>query len=579
MPADFKETELREEADPRCVEISALRRQVEEQEKELAALRKTVAERMDDIRKVAADHEKRAARYRRKAEDVLYSARRRGEQIKAQNALAQQRMAQLEAELQQLREDYEKLRRSVPTQAKSRNSGVRGTLRRYFRGRRDELLISRSGLFDEAFYLQACPDMGRFRGAPLRHYLLHGWLEGRRPHPLFDGEWYLREYPDIARAGVNPLVHFLEFGVGENRNPNPFFDLAWYVRRNPDVILSGLNPVVHFVTVGAARLADPSPSFSTRWYLEQNPDVAASAINPLAHYLLHGQQEGRLPKLPETDPAQFRPVTTARIECLKLAPTHGEIALFATYAPDGLLRPHVRGYLEALRHEGIGVVLIVATDREFAGNAPWIHELVDGLFVRSNGGFDFAAWAHVLRLHPEFFDAEILYWVNDSVFGPVNEAAFHKVITRVRGAWQDLVGLTENFQPRWHIQSYFLALKRRALESDMLRQFVRNIVAFTEKRDVIDRYEVELASTLAAAGITASALFKARCEHNPLAFRWRELLDEGFPFVKINTVRDEIPGVDRTGWRDALKALGFDIAVADRTLAEDMARGLHARGV
>ncbi|HWA79699.1 MAG TPA: hypothetical protein VG848_05235, partial [Acetobacteraceae bacterium] len=145
---------MREEADPRCVEISALRRQVEEQEKELAALRKTVAERMDDIRKVAADHEKRAARYRRKAEDVLYSARRRGEQIKAQNALAQQRMAQLEAELQQLREDYEKLRRSVPTQAKSRNSGVRGTLRRYFRGRRDELLISRSGLFDEAFYLQ-----------------------------------------------------------------------------------------------------------------------------------------------------------------------------------------------------------------------------------------------------------------------------------------------------------------------------------------------------------------------------------------------------------------------------------------
>ncbi len=579
MAANFKETELQQEADPRRAEIAALKRQVEAQEKELTALRKTVANRTDDIRKVMADHEKRAARYRRKAEDVFYSARRRGEQIRAQNAEARQRVAHLEAELLQLREDYDKLRRSVAAQAKSQNSGLRGTFRRYFRGRRDERLVSRSLLFDEAFYLRACPDIGHFRHAPLRHYLIHGWLEGRRPHPLFDGDWYLREYPDIARAGVNPLVHFLEFGTAENRNPNPFFDLAWYVRRNPDVILSELNPVVHFMTVGAARLADPSPSFSTRWYLEQNPDVAASSINPLAHYLLHGQQEGGLSKPPETNLTRSHPVTTARIECLKLALAHGEIALFATHAPDGLLRPHVRGYLEALRHEGIGVVLIVATDQEFAGNAAWIHELVDGLFVRSVGGFDFAAWAHVLRLHPEFFDAEILYWMNDSVFGPVNDAAFHKVITRVRGAWQDLVGLTENFEPRWHIQSYFLALKRRALESDVLRRFVQNIVAFSEKRDVIDCYEVELASTLTAAGMTASALFKTRCEHNPLAFRWRELLAEGFPFVKINTVRDELPGVNKIGWREALKALGFDIAVADRALAEDMARELHARGV
>ena len=576
MAADFKEKELQAEADLQQVEIAMLKRQVEAQEKELAALRRTAAARTNDAKGGEADHETRMAQYRRKAEDVIYSARRRYEQIKAANAQTEERLAELQTELQQVRKDYDRLRRSVATEAKSRNSRLRGTFRRYVRRRRDELLISQSGLFDEAFYLQAHSDIDRFRHAPLRHYLNRGWLEGRRPHPLFDGDWYLGEYPDIARAGANPLVHFLEFGMAENRNPNPFFDLAWYVRRNPDVILSGLNPVIHFMTIGSARLADPSPAFDTRWYLEQNPDLATSSINPLAHYLLHGQQEGGLSKPPETSLARSRPVTTARIESLKLALAHREIALFATHAPDGWLRPHVRGYLEALRREGIGIVLIVATDREFADDAPWLHELVDGLFVRSNGGFDFAAWAHVLRLHPEFFDAEILYWLNDSVFGPVNGAAFHKVIACVREAWQDLVGLTESFEPCWHIQSYFVALKRRALESSALRQFVQDIVAFAEKRDVIDCYEVKLASYLAALGMTASALFKARCEHNPLAFRWHELLDEGFPFIKINTVRDDIPGVNKAGWREALKVLGFDIAIADRVLAEDMAREFQA---
>ena len=48
--------------------------------------------------------------------------------------------------------------------------------------------------------------------------------------------------------------------------------------------------------------------------------------------------------------------------------------------------------LEALVRESIGVVLIVAADGEFVDDESWLYELVDGLFVRSNEGFDFAAW-------------------------------------------------------------------------------------------------------------------------------------------------------------------------------------------
>jgi len=454
----------------------------------------------------------------------------------------------------------------------------RKLLRSYIRNRGEARLVARSGLFDAKFYLEANRDVARSGHPPLLHYLVHGWSEGRRPHPLFDGDWYLRENPDVAQAGVNPLVHFLQYGAAAARNPNPFFDMPWYVRTNPDVIPSGLNPIVHFLTIGSARLADPSPAFSMRSYLDQNPDVAAAGTNPLVHFLLSGREEGRLPKQPEPTRATSRPVAAARIQRLAFAPCHAELALLATYSRNGLLRPHVRGYLEALRREGIGVILIVATDSKFTDDGPWLRALVDGLFVRSDEGFDFAAWAHVLLLHPELFDAKILYWVNDSVLGPVNDAAFHKVIERIRISPLDLLGLTENFEPRWHIQSYFLALTRGALESRVLRQFVQDIVSFANKSDVIKRYEVELAPALAVTGLTAAPLFKAKCAHNPLAFRWRELLAEGFPFIKINTVRDDIPGVDKTGWRDALEARGFDVGIADQTLAEDIALVREASG-
>lgn len=77
--------------------------------------------------------------------------------------------------------------------------------------------IKRSGMFDEAWYLEAYPDVRTHGVEPILHYLRHGAEERRDPGPSFDTSWYLQRYPDVAAAGMNALVHYVRFGRKEGR--------------------------------------------------------------------------------------------------------------------------------------------------------------------------------------------------------------------------------------------------------------------------------------------------------------------------------------------------------------------------
>jgi len=429
--------------------------------------------------------------------------------------------------------------------------------------------ILRSGVFDADFYLQ------QFSEPPVDaalHYLRHGAQEGRWPHPLFDTSWYLSHNSDVKVLGLNPLLHYLLTWQTEGRRANPFFDPRWYILANADVRKSGLDPLTHYMRIGARQGADPSPDFDTRWYLDHNDDVVASNANPLAHFLHHGRREGRAPRLRTSRLVDGKPVEAAQLHCLQYLPLKGEVALFVTHSPDGRLKPHLRHYLEALSAEGIDIVLIVAADQPLLDEDEWLRPLVKGLFVRENAGLDFAAWAHLLRWHRELNDAQILYLLNDSLIGPTNAADFSKLFSRIRDSDADIVGMTENWERGWHIQSYFLAIKRGALSSFAFHQFMLDVVSFDDKDDVINNFEVQFAPVLIAAGLKVEVLFTSPTLHNPTIYHWRELLNKGFPFIKVMTIRDEIPGVDKTGWDEALAKQSYDVSLAERLLAELVAQ-------
>lgn len=445
------------------------------------------------------------------------------------------------------------------------------------RARRARAWLLRSALFDPDFYRRTYPDVAGGGLDPLEHYLRSGGAEGRRPSPWFDGAWYLARHADVADTGQNPLVHYIQFGAAEGRDPNPFFSTRWYRTNNP-ASTSSPTPLDHYAGQGARALRDPSPLFDARWYAECNPDAAAAGLDPLAHFLLIGRAAGRSPTPFDSGP-RGAPVSDARIEGFKaLGPVAGEtVALFAAYAPEGRLKPNVAPYVAALDDAGVRVVLVVASDHPVEIEPALMARLAGG-FVRENGGYDFAAWAHLMRCEPGLFAAETLMLVNDSVICSARPGALDGLLARVRAHPAPVVGATDNWEFAWHLQSFFLAFKRPAVCSVALQAFFGGVHALSDKEEVIRAYEVPLAARLQDVGLDGAALFPSPDEQNQTVVGWRALLGRGFPLVKTLTLRGDDPEAAGPEARLALEAAGFDLALIEAMTAPAPAPAPPPRG-
>lgn len=221
---------------------------------------------------------------------------------------------------------------------------------------------------------------------------------------------------------------------------------------------------------------------------------------------------------------------------------HGELCLFVTHAAVPALKNHVVEHVQHLLDAGLQVVLIVNTDLAPASItvAPPLLERLSGLYVRQNIGFDFAAWAHGWSLCGRPTGLERLLLVNDSIVGPLSSTAFASMMLRLRNSGADVVGLTESTQTRPHLQSFFLAFGRKALQCDDLRRFFEHLYALPTKEMVIDAYETQLTQRLRAAGLSTEALFPAltddRWSPNDTFYRWADLIRAGFPFIKTSVL-------------------------------------------
>ncbi|MEW6255145.1 MAG: rhamnan synthesis F family protein [Pseudomonadota bacterium] len=249
------------------------------------------------------------------------------------------------------------------------------------------------------------------------------------------------------------------------------------------------------------------------------------------------------------------------LRCLRGAPLDvaGPICLFVAYAPDGRLFDHTVRYCADLRRGGLGLVLVVITDRPDLECRDPGQEAADTVLVRENQGYDFAAWADALRFMPEIWQAPELWFANDSVYHSPRLLA--SMIARVRASRADIVAATASTEVAPHFQSYFFALKATPDRRLPARNFWDGVSVLEDKLQVIRDYEVRQKSVLEAGGLTLEVLYPLPPDpRNHLQERWRALLDAGFPFVKIELLRDNPHRVDLGGWRDLLDAHGFDTA-------------------
>ncbi|MGQ0594657.1 MAG: rhamnosyltransferase WsaF family glycosyltransferase [Gammaproteobacteria bacterium] len=241
---------------------------------------------------------------------------------------------------------------------------------------------------------------------------------------------------------------------------------------------------------------------------------------------------------------------------LLISPPHlgcdDEVCVFVTYSPTPTISQPTLRYIEALRRSGMKLLLVAATDDLRAPTNVDISGLT-GLIVRGNHGYDFAAWATALAILPDLWNVRTLVLANDSVYGPTSQAALNDVLERIRHSTSDIIGLTESHQDTHHIQSYFVALKARALTSDQGREFWDNVRSHSTKQMVINRYELTFLAQCKRGHLTHDILFSL--PHalllqpgNPTLLHWRLLAAQGFPFLKAQLLRDDLPGTNSEGW-------------------------------
>lgn len=297
------------------------------------------------------------------------------------------------------------------------------------------------------------------------------------------------------------------------------------------------------------------------------------------------------------------------------------VAIFVHYDSGGALRPHVLQYVTALRATGLSVVFVTNSGRLRAEAMAVLGTLCAGVIVRRNVGYDFAAMREgIERVGLPRPDTEMVLLVNDSVYGPLQPLG--PLLERLDFSRADLWGLTESWQTRYHLQSYFVAFGRAALTSPAWEAFWRGVRPVSSKWWIILHYEIGLTQRFLRAGMRARALWRyqdlvhlipameappaakgaettgddapkllaplakarlAQVRHleeavadrsalNPTSDLWRQLLLAGFPFLKRELLCKNPTFVrDVAEWRDVVRAVSpADLDVIERDLQRTM---------
>ncbi|MEX8504875.1 rhamnan synthesis F family protein [Leptothrix ochracea] len=222
-----------------------------------------------------------------------------------------------------------------------------------------------------------------------------------------------------------------------------------------------------------------------------------------------------------------------------------DLCLFVSYAPQPTVKAHVLHHIQAFRQEGFEVILILNSPHaaETFTLDPALVAACEAICVRENTGLDFAAWAHAVdhfKLGTVELDRVVL--ANDSIIGPVSQPAFKALVDRVRASKSDVIGLTENWAPRWHLQSFFLVFQREALQRGLFAQAMASIQNLPNKDLVIDVYETHFTLAMKAQGLRCEALFEADPHNlykaNSIYYRWASLMERGFPYLKVSVLAE-----------------------------------------
>ena len=241
-----------------------------------------------------------------------------------------------------------------------------------------------------------------------------------------------------------------------------------------------------------------------------------------------------------------------------LCPTKkiNKMCAFAHFDKNGsfdLIKP----YLEELHNNGFEICLSTTSKYINETSLESIKKYCFLIISRENVGLDFGSWISLLKeTNKAGISFNELLLANDSVIGPFTP--LKNIFDQIHTSKGSIIGLTENFEVRRHLQSYFLYFKNEVIKHQSFSSFIDNFKFYFSKKKIIWEYEIglgnhfpafELNSIFKRDEIIAISLEKnhplrsplaSSLPENPCIFDWDTLISHfNFPFIKKELLRDD----------------------------------------
>ena len=245
-----------------------------------------------------------------------------------------------------------------------------------------------------------------------------------------------------------------------------------------------------------------------------------------------------------------------------------DVCLFSSFSFAGKVEEYVFFYLAELKKTGFSIVFI-STSPLSDSCVSRLSQYTFLIIERENKCPDFGSWkAGLSMLNCEELNSILL--ANDSVFGPFVDLG--DIISSMKNEY-DVWGMTENYEIDYHLQSYFLYFNKRAITSEIFKNFWINVDLSATKDEVINKYEVGISKLFRDNGFKLGAyadinVISKDATHgrkvvNPLLVFAKPLIKKyQFPFFKreliikrnISKAYDHLHFyVNVAGWRKAIK--------------------------
>ena len=167
--------------------------------------------------------------------------------------------------------------------------------------------------------------------------------------------------------------------------------------------------------------------------------------------------------------------------------------IYFIYDKDGIIDDYILYQLKDMR-ENVSFLHCVINGKLTAEGKKALSQIADEVYVRENKGNDIGAYKAAIK-HigwKKLFEYDELVLMNNTCFGPIYP--FKEVFGWASGQDVDFWGLTWGKKANWlgnenylhyhkstvHIQSYFLAIRRPLLQSDLIQKFFDEIPEDTD---------------------------------------------------------------------------------------------------